>query len=95
MHSLLNKVYKLELDLNLAVCGLFVIVDNFQQLIFRLCDGPEMNDFCDLLGTPDAPVSKIASITYRECVSTGAAGAHTRRSSGHHLLHSQNFEMDS
>ena len=23
----------------------------------------------------------------RECVSTGAAGAHTRRSLGHHLLH--------
>ena len=27
-------------------------------------------------------------MTYvRECVSTGAAGAQTRRSSGHHLLH--------
>ena len=23
---------------------------------------PQMNDFCDLLGTPDAPVSKIASV---------------------------------
>ena len=22
----------------------------------------QMNDFCDLLGTPDAPVSKIASV---------------------------------
>ena len=23
---------------------------------------PQMNDFCDLLGTPDAPVSKIAPV---------------------------------
>jgi hypothetical protein len=23
---------------------------------------PQMNDFCDLLGTPDEPVSKIASV---------------------------------
>ena len=23
---------------------------------------PQMNDFCDLLGTPDSPVSKIASV---------------------------------
>ena len=23
---------------------------------------PQMNDFCDLLGTPDAPVSKKASV---------------------------------
>ena len=23
---------------------------------------PQMNDFCDLLGAPDAPVSKIASV---------------------------------
>ena len=23
---------------------------------------PQMNDFCDLLGTPDAPVSKIVSV---------------------------------
>ena len=23
---------------------------------------PEINDFCDLLGAPDAPVSKIASV---------------------------------
>ena len=30
LNKCLNKVYKLELDLNLAVCGLFVIVDNFQ-----------------------------------------------------------------
>jgi hypothetical protein len=25
---------------------------------------PQMNDFCDLLGTPDAPVSKIASVKW-------------------------------
>ena len=25
---------------------------------------PQMNDFCDLLGTPDAPVSKIVSVKY-------------------------------
>ena len=30
---------------------------------------PQMNDFCDLLGTPDAPVSKIASVK-SNCVST-------------------------
>jgi hypothetical protein len=28
----------------------------------------------------------------RECVRTGAAGARTRRSSGHHLWHPQNFD---
>ena len=27
---------------------------------------PQMNDFCDLLGTPDAPVSKIASVNKAE-----------------------------
>ena len=28
-----------------------------------VCPTPlQMNDFCDLLGTPDAPVSKIASV---------------------------------
>ena len=28
-----------------------------------VCSTPlQMNDFCDLLGTPDAPVSKIASV---------------------------------
>jgi hypothetical protein len=25
-----------------------------------------MNDFCDLLGTPDAPVSKIASVKAKQ-----------------------------
>ena len=30
-----------------------------------VCPTPsQMNDFCDLLGTPDAPVSKIASVKY-------------------------------
>ena len=28
-----------------------------------------------------------SSFYHRECVSTGAAGARTRRSLGHHLLH--------
>ena len=27
---------------------------------------PQMNDFCDLLGTPDAPVSKIVSVKTRK-----------------------------
>ena len=31
----------------------------------------------------------ISLPVYRECVRTGAAGAHTRRSLGHHLLHPQ------
>ena len=29
---------------------------------FRVIVCPQMNNFCDLLGTPDAPVSKIASV---------------------------------
>ena len=30
-----------------------------------VCPTPsQMNDFCDLLGTPDAPVSKIAPVKY-------------------------------
>ena len=29
---------------------------------------PQMNDFCDLLGTPDAPVSKTASVKTQRAV---------------------------
>ena len=28
---------------------------------------PQMDNFCDLLGTPDAPVSKIASVKIIDC----------------------------
>ena len=37
---------------------------------------PQMNDFCDLLGTPDAPVSKIASVNVMSQVRLGEFSVH-------------------
>ncbi len=36
---------------------------------------PQMNDFCDLLGTPDAPVSKIASVKAKNVIFEGSVSS--------------------
>ena len=44
----------------MGVEGVVPLLGDFRVIV--CLTSPQMNDFCDLLGTLDAPVSKIASV---------------------------------
>ena len=86
----------------IEICKYFPWLNNTKQEIaknaswlfhhYTLLPGPCSAFWFDInFGNRLYSKEKRRAWTVRECVRTGAVGAHTRRSLGHHLLHPQNL----